>query len=362
MTPAATSAASPAVQPDGPRRARGFTIVELLVVVAIIAVLMGLLVSGLRGAMASSKKTGELSLLRAYHTAWQQYADQSDEQLLPGYLDPATQTAWGVTYRNMANQTLDPSLAAHYPWRLQKGFGPEAYTSYLAYSETPKLGPDAEVAEPWPSDTTALPSALSTAFPLAGSAMALQPAFGYNAYYIGGWYTTQPSGAPQPAFAEASWTTAQGDARKGGLVATRLAHIRRTGDVIIFCSSTFRDMGNYVDSTGTEDHAPGAAWVVPPALGQQEIWQPYLGNPQSVGMAGEESGTFAAFLQTGSGWTDTGTMQVSADQCVPLRRFNRKAAVVHADGSTNAASLAELMDMRSWIDAADQPDFRHQNN
>jgi hypothetical protein len=60
-----------------------------------------------------------------------------------------------------------------------------------------------------------------------------------------------------------------------------------------------------------------------------------------------------------SGGTDTGVLQVNAVQGVPIRRHNRLAAVLRADGSTESASIAALLDMRLWIDAADRADFEH---
>ena len=79
---------------------RGFTIVELLVTIGVIALLMGLLISGLRGAMGSARKTRELNGLRGIYAAWYQYANTYDEGILPGFLDTATQTAWKVNYTN----------------------------------------------------------------------------------------------------------------------------------------------------------------------------------------------------------------------------------------------------------------------
>ncbi len=338
----------------------GFTIVELLVVIAIIAILAGLLISGLRGAIGASRKSKEIALLRGIHAAWQLYADNSGEALLPGYLDVPTQTAWNVSYKNASKQTVALSMSQTYPWRLAGFMGKDLFNAYLGYSETAAADPDQEVTVDWSADSTGLPGWMSGTLGQPGSAVALQPAFGYNAYYVGGWYTQLATGVSEPAFSNASWTDVNGGARQGGLVATRLSHIRRTSEVVIFASSTVRDPGNYRDDSGEENYLAGSAWVVPPMLGQTQVWQPFMGNPQNVGMAGGDEGT-AAFMPQSS-WTDTGILQVFVTQSVPIRRHNRKVAVIHADGSASGASIGELMDMRRWIDAADQADFTHQNN
>jgi prepilin-type N-terminal cleavage/methylation domain-containing protein len=99
---------------------RGFTIVELLVTIGVIALLMGLLISGLRGAIGSARKTRELNGLRGVYAAWYQYANTYDENILPGFLDTATQTSWKVNYTNASGRSLTPALAQTYPWRLAR--------------------------------------------------------------------------------------------------------------------------------------------------------------------------------------------------------------------------------------------------
>jgi prepilin-type processing-associated H-X9-DG protein len=147
------------------------------------------------------------------------------------------------------------------------------------------------------------------------------------------------------------------------VTATRLSHISRTGELGIFFSSTLRAPGTYRDSTSGEDSLPGSAWVVPPMLGQQVVWGPFMGNMQgmSVGATGASLGRPPFLAAAPQGGTDTGVLQVNVNQSVPLRRHNGKTAVLRADGSVGSASIGELLDMRTWIDAADTADFSHQN-
>jgi hypothetical protein len=109
---------------------------------------------------------------------------------------------------------------------------------------------------------------------------------------------------------------------------------------------------------------PGCAWVVPPALGQQEVWGPYLGTPTgldaSASAAQPGEGGIASIFQ--SGYAESGVLGVNVAQGVPIRRYNKLVAAGKADGSVETLGIAALMDMRLWIDAADQVDFRHQNN
>ena len=64
--------------------ARAFTLVELLVVVAVIALLIGVLVPALAGARGSARQMGGLSNIRQLSAGWHMYADHNNGVCLPG--------------------------------------------------------------------------------------------------------------------------------------------------------------------------------------------------------------------------------------------------------------------------------------
>src|SRR5262245_56475974 len=70
----------------GGRRLRGFSLAELLVVIAVIAVLAALLVPVLAQARAEAKRTACLSNLRQIGQAQLLYAHDWDDRLSPWYL------------------------------------------------------------------------------------------------------------------------------------------------------------------------------------------------------------------------------------------------------------------------------------
>jgi prepilin-type N-terminal cleavage/methylation domain-containing protein len=339
------------------RSPRAFTIVELLVVVGIIALLMGILVTGIRGAIGSARKTRELNGLRGVYAAWYQYANTYEEQLLPGFLDEQTQVNWKVNYTNTSSGTVSQSLSQTYPWRLAR-FMDDPYGTMISYIESENSDANTDVCGEWDGVPTH-PAWMAPAFGVPGSTMALQPAFAYNAFYMGGWYRAA-NGVSSPAYADAAWTMASGGAVTGRLVCTRLANISRTSEVIVFAASALRAPGNYRTGLNPEDRIPGNSWIVPPMLGSTSVWEPFMGMQQSITMAESEGGT-ASFMNQ-SGMTDSGVIQVNVVQGVPVRRHNSLVATVKADGSTESAGIGALMDMRVWIDAADRSDFTHGDN
>ena len=83
-----------------------------------------------------------------------------------------------------------------------------------------------------------------------------------------------------------------------------------------------------------------------------------MGSMQGIDVTGSAPFTF----MRQAGMTDTGVLQVNVQQGVPVRRHNGLVATVRADGATDSNNIGALMNMERWIDAADRPDFSHQDN
>jgi prepilin-type N-terminal cleavage/methylation domain-containing protein len=96
--------------------AAGFTVVELLVVIAIVAVLAALLVPALGRAKREARKANEINSARQLILAWQLYADDHHDRVLPGYRS-------GYSARDFEGNNLPHPVNARYPWRLAPYLG-----------------------------------------------------------------------------------------------------------------------------------------------------------------------------------------------------------------------------------------------
>jgi prepilin-type N-terminal cleavage/methylation domain-containing protein len=99
----------------GRRARRAFTIVELLVTIAVIAILVGILMPALGHARSAAHMTNEMAAARDLMLAYILYAGDNNDHILPGYKDdlPATDQ-----YGTPLEEVTAPIVAARYPWRI----------------------------------------------------------------------------------------------------------------------------------------------------------------------------------------------------------------------------------------------------
>lgn len=96
-------------------RSHGFTLVELLAVVAVLGLLMGLAVPVLGRARESGQKAAEVSAARALITAFHSYASDNGGQYLPGYQDPGQDV---VLKNDRGSVITDTHARSRYAWRI----------------------------------------------------------------------------------------------------------------------------------------------------------------------------------------------------------------------------------------------------
>ncbi|MFM7134750.1 MAG: type II secretion system protein [Planctomycetota bacterium] len=328
---------------------RGFTIVELLVVISIIAILIALVSVGLSQAGKSARQTQFLSNLKQIGTAWTQYANQNDEKPMYGYVDDGVQDAFRIRAKDQAGNNLPQEFVRTYPFRLLPFLNNDRSLMY-------DYLPDYEDLGNIPNDV-----------------IANNPAFGYNANYVGGWWTTQ-AGAPKMRFSNTGYFRSPGNlVPRLEVVVRSLGQVQRPSELIIFASSVSADVG-FIKSSN--ENIPGSAWVVPHRMGQTDYWVSGEGGfyegisvPGSAPLSASLEGGMASIAravfapsQAVPVQGDTG-INVLVAESVPLRRIKNVVQTLRVDLSTTAQGVRDLMDQRKWInvagDCSDPVNFSH---
>ncbi|MHC4210517.1 MAG: prepilin-type N-terminal cleavage/methylation domain-containing protein [Planctomycetota bacterium] len=147
---------------------RGFTLMELLVVVGVVALLLGLMFPAFRSVRRSTDLAGELSLARQLMLGYRSYAYENGGVLMPGYYNPGSIS--GVDAPLPAydeNRTrLVGGAAYRYPWRI---------APYLDYNLA-GLYLDREILRRLSSDEFTDPNYL----------LSIYPSMGINGVFVGG--------------------------------------------------------------------------------------------------------------------------------------------------------------------------------
>jgi len=306
------------------RQHRGVTLLELIVVISIIVILVGLAVPALRGARDRGRKTTELNDLRQIGFAWTMYANLNNEAALPGYLEPRVQQQWEVRYHYHKPSGDDNGLpvvppapdfephadntAGPWPWRAMPRMNYDT-AGLRGYMDQPVLDAQAIVGE--------------------AHRIAEEPAFGYNGYYFGGWWSMTNMGALTRPYARMSESRDLETNARIRTLQSSVSSVARPSEVIVFVSTTRVDAETY-RAEAMPDDARGWHMAVPPFLAEQPMWD---ANQLSI----------TAHVRTP----------------VPIGRYTGQAAIVFADLNTNALDPTSLRDQRMWIGPATSTDWKH---
>ena len=179
---------------DRTRIATGFTLVELLVVIGIIAVLMGILLPSLGRARAQARGLREMAACRELLTAYTLYSQDHQGALLPGHLNDTPQ--W---HDDQGQLLSPPEVAKRWPWRLVMYIRLPLFGTLLVNDQEDYLA--------------------NRGMPMWSYFVSLAPSFGLNFHNLGG-------DLAAPA------TDATGVARKSN-------QVRRPSQMIVFASSRF---------------------------------------------------------------------------------------------------------------------------
>ena len=199
---------------------RGFTLIEILVVIAIIAVLVSLLLPVLKNVRDSGKMARELNAARQIIGAYGIYPTEHNGDLMPGYDKDSEE----VTLPS--GKTLSGEMCCRYPWRLAPYLAEQVEDIFLL-NDTKKY----TNGKAWDSFDYQYRASLN-------------PALGINAYCVGGY---NPGGGSTNYTAD---------------VVRRAAAASRPSNLIVFASARMK-------IAGTQDsEVTGNFLVTPPKLGR----------------------------------------------------------------------------------------------
>ncbi|MBI69859.1 MAG: hypothetical protein CMJ38_07675 [Phycisphaerae bacterium] len=286
---------------------RGFSLTEIVVVIAIIGVLVGILVPSIFSIKMKAKKTKELNVLKQVMTAWATYSSDHQNKLLPGYLDVSYQEHYELAWA-FPDETLIPpapsydsdylNIVGPWPWRLLP-YLDENWRSLLFYKEL-DWEPFAERVNAHANEITQT------------------PAFGYNGMYLGGWKLfNEAEGRTQTLFGNAKLA----DDTRMNVVTSSLAQVNSPTTTIAFASTFLGEDHSYGE---LPDDIDGANMAIPSVLADSKRW---------------------TILPDGK-------INSYAETYVPVGRYNGMPAIGFADGHVENVVIHTLLNQKMWIPKA----------
>ena len=278
-------------------RRTGFTLVELLVVIGIIALLVGILLPSLGRARAQSQQVRSLNNMRQIMAGYTMYYQDHNGWLLLGYAPP-TLMGKALTVESEAGHVFGSPVSERYPWRL----APYVQNIWAILHSHGDLPPEPKAGD-----------APAAAF-LKAYIISLNPTYGINSVYFGGHRGPIFKGFVGPGGDRPNY---------GKHVVFKASAVLRPTQQIVFADSKARSIGGAEDDGLhylTPPRASGHRWRVDDQ-GKIEILTP--------GMA----------------------------MGIPDGRYGMGAVVGFFDCHAESVRPAQLEDMRYWANCATAADY-----
>ena len=313
---------------------RAFTLIELLIVVAVVAVLVGILTISLRGVGAAASRTESLSALRQMAMGYTSYTQDHRGQLLPGYIDEGL-FAPGEFFENLrvslpTGAELQPQDKQSYVWRLAPYIDNAWQTFFHDMS-------DAGLMEEFTSDYQQLQAGSTSTSSFPGG-ISERPSFGLNSIFLGG--DSRHGGTAVTSVHP--WT---GSSTVVPIAATRLSTVVNPTRVIVFApTAKAADVGSGDVFDNSVDGRDGTE------VGFCELRPPYL---DGTGVRWDNRqwtiGAHGLMVPSPSDISEGVGLPIARTAQNMVHGGAEPIPVAHLDVSTSVQTLVELStDMRRW--------------
>ncbi len=312
-------------------RHRAFTLLELIISMAIIAILLTLVIAPLHRIQNSANRTDSLGALRQMALAYASYSADHRQRLMPGYVDSSLMAMGemfeGLSAKLPTGEPLSADDTQAYVWRLAPYLDGAWETMFVDYHDNQlrsRLDQEFRCGILGPG-TASEPCDLADA-PLL---IADIPSFGMNSIFVGG----DSFHGGMLVKARNPWTPALG-LEDEILAATRLSEVRNPATLIVFGAAARADPSGGDETYASEER-----------LGYVELRAP-----------------LTIFNSSASTWTnrqwevgknlalERTPVSYAGPTGLPVARWGAdKLPVAHLDASTAVEEISTLSsDMRRW--------------
>jgi len=284
----------------------GFTMVELLIVIAMIGILTAIVVPAASSLQGAANATTELAAARRTTQAWRNWSIDHNGRLIASQLEPSAPLPPNVAPTHH-NGTLIPDIARRrWLWRLWDYFEDPVQTIWAGGQRR------------WWDSVMDGPGDMTTKLYVA----TLHPCLGLNGEWLGGRQSNDSD----------TWTLSQymrsQDELAVPLFTETLAQLKRPADLTLFASARGSD-------TASGGQPIEGWWRIEPP------YRPGMDQGQ-LNWTTDDSGAFV---------TPTATSQPSDAGFVSARHGGR-SVIAAPDGSARVEHFGRLGDMRRWADPA----------
>jgi prepilin-type N-terminal cleavage/methylation domain-containing protein len=334
--------------------ASGFTITEMLIVVALLAVLISLVLVSVSHFRLSALRTDTTNALRQMVGGYSAYMNDNNQRIMPGYLDADDQNNFVQQLRLNADRPDEERFItdfddddqpyadlSSYVWRLAPYLDFHWRTPFTDYRNNHTMDRlDRDLQSAWYGPAS-YQGPLDQGDDVTMRALSMIPSIGLNSIFLGG--DTRHGGALANGLHP--WHPNVVDGTRTRIAATRYTEVRNPSRIIVFAPVSRASTASF-DELNPEATYHRPNWA-DHAIGYPELRPPFVARNNS-GVWMSQHRQWAVGRNEQIVRRDTGEYGNGAG--LPIMRWGAgKLPVAHLDGSATVEDIGPLSaDMRRW--------------